>query len=114
MINKTYDWVTTGGLYAPSSYLQDLCDICINIYEKKFTFIISQHEIVKKLLDYTLKKINIKYPNFNEDCCKEHFIYIFRLLFKTKIYKYCKEQSKLPGSSNTIKPVPKLRILQNK
>lgn len=56
----------------------------------------------------------IKFLKFNEDCYKEQFLFIFRLLFTTKMYKYCKEQNKLFGSRSTIKPTPKLRILQNK
>lgn len=113
MINKTFDWITSGGLCVPSSYLIDLCNICLNIYEEKWHIIESQNDILNTLLNISFDKIKKKFPNFCDDNCKEHFYYIFRLLFTTKIYKYCKEKSSQCGPSNTTKPVPKLRILQN-
>lgn len=117
LLNKTYDWVSSGGLYTPSPYLQELCSICLNIYQEHWNFIKSQQGILKTFLNFATEKINEKYPNFNYHDCNEHLIYIFNLLFTTKIYKDCKEENNQPAASsctNSIKPLPKLRILQNK
>jgi len=99
LLNKTYDWVSSGGLYTPSPYLQELCNICLNVYQEHWNFIKSQQAILKTFLNFAIEKINEKYPNFNDHDYNEHLMYIFNLLFTTSGVAWsrlkCKQSPKI-------------------
>jgi len=54
-------------------------------------------------------------PSFDSQPCKEHYLYIIRLLFITNIFHTCKQINEQSTKSiiSTTKPHSKLRILNN-
>jgi len=86
---KTYDHVgTSQGLKAPSDDLIKVVTLCLNLFKSKFPKIMSEKKILDNLC-LVRKKIN-KHSSVLKSTCKNHYIYILHLLFRTKIYKECK------------------------
>jgi len=88
---KTFDniFTDTKGLKMPSSILLKISNICLTIFEKKFGDIKIEKKIVIQLINDATKKITKTTSTLNSPC-KDHYMYIIELLFRTKIYKECK------------------------
>ncbi|CAI6348066.1 unnamed protein product [Macrosiphum euphorbiae] len=114
ILNKTYRGVIHGGLKTPTNEFVNICTMCLKYFEKNWESIKSKKGIVKTLMQsISLSDI---IPSFDSHPCKEHYLYIIRLLFVTKIFHTCKqinEQSTIKSISSTTKPHSKLRILNN-
>lgn len=67
------------------------------------------------MLQIILKEINEKYLEFEHMECKDHYIFMLKLLLVTRIYKECKYLSNEEKTYKQTNKVPaKLRILTNK
>lgn len=109
-IHDTYN----KGLQKPSSLQILICNIGLNVFSKMFTVIKSEKDIIKQMLKVAVFKLNKNITHFEVSTCKEHYKFIVRLLFITKIYKECK-WLKEDSSNKLISKIPaKLRILTNK
>lgn len=109
------DFFGNEGLKKPSTWLIKICKISLNIFKTTFKTIISEPRIMTKMFDLILIKLNKKNIDFNESPCKEHYLYIIKLLLVIRIYKACKWMA---AEENVTKPQfnqkhPKLRILQH-
>jgi len=95
----------------PSSILFTISNICLAIFKKKFEDIKIEKKIVTQLMNDATNKI-IKNTTILNSPCKDHYIYIIELLFRTKIYKECKWiTSKLHNKE--IQQSDKLKIFRN-
>jgi len=106
--------VIHGGLKTPTDEIVNICTMCLKYFEKNWESIKSKKEIVKTLMQ-SISLSDIM-PSFDSHPCKEHYLYIIRLLFVTKIFHTCKqinEQSTIKSISSTTKPHSKLKILNN-
>jgi len=56
----------------------------------------------KNIFTFYNKKNNEKYPNFINNDCNQHFMYILNLLFITKICKDCKEGNNQPAGYHHV------------
>jgi hypothetical protein len=71
---------------------------------------------------YTFEQLNKTITTFqnakklHESSCKDHYLYIIKLLLKTRIYKACKwmrTEENINDYSYCNKKLPKLRILEH-
>lgn len=102
------------GLKKPSIWLINICKISLNIFMNTFETIISEPKLMNKLLNLIL--IKLRKENINESSCKEHYLYIIKLLIKTRIYKACKWMNVGENTTNysySNKKLPKLRIFEH-
>lgn len=103
------------GLKKPSNYLVSLCKIGLNTFARVFNDIKSEKRFVYQMLQIILKEINKKYLEFEHMECKDHYIFMLKLLLVTRIYKECKYLSNEENAYKQTNKVPaKLRILTNK
>ncbi|KAL4126559.1 hypothetical protein QTP88_010780 [Uroleucon formosanum] len=110
---KTFENILTDtkGLKMPSSILLTISNICLTIFKKKFEDIKIEKKIVTKLMNDATNKI-IKNTTILNSSCKDHYLYIIELLFRTKMYKECKWiTSKLHNKE--IQQADKLKIFRN-
>ncbi|CAI6356302.1 unnamed protein product [Macrosiphum euphorbiae] len=110
---KTFDniFTNTKGLKMPSSILLKISNICLAIFERKFEDIKIEKKVVTQLTNDATKKI-VKNTSILNSSCKDHYMYIIELLFRTKMYKECKWiTSKLHDKE--IQQVDKLKIFRN-
>ncbi|KAF0707015.1 Uncharacterized protein FWK35_00028340, partial [Aphis craccivora] len=89
ILNKMYRGVIHGGLKTPTDEIVKICKICLNYFEKNWESIKSKKGIVKTLMQ--LIPLSNIIPSFDSHPCKEHYLYIIRLLFITKIFHTCKQ-----------------------
>jgi hypothetical protein len=105
----------TQGLKKPSNYLVTLCKIGLNTFARVFNDIKSEKRLVYQMLQIILKDINTKYLEFEQSECKDHYIFMLKLLLVTRIYKECKYLSDDEKTYKQTNKIPaKLRILTNK
>lgn len=114
LMYKTYDHIgASQGLKAPSDNLIKVVTLCLNLFKSKFPEIMSGKKILEQLMSSAEKKINKHSSVLKSTSCKNHYIYILHLLFRTKIYKECKWLStniERKGYQNAAK----LRVLEHK
>lgn len=103
----------TQGLKAPSIFLIEITNICFNIFNEEFGKIKFKQKIVYKLLEISKKKIkeNINL-NLDTSDCKEHYLFLIELLFRTKIFKVC-NYINAELHNKAIQQIAKLRVLQH-
>lgn len=88
---KTFNHVDTSqGLIAPSDNMIKVVTLCLNLFKSKFPKIMTEKKILEQLMSSAEKKINKHSTVLKSTSCKNHYIYILQLLFRTKIYKECK------------------------
>jgi len=108
---KTYDHVgASQGLKAPSDSLIKVVTLCLNLFKNKFPKIMARLE---QLMSSAEKIINKHSSVLNSTFCKNHYIYILQLLFRTKIYKECKWLNTNIGRKG-YQNTAKLRVLEHK
>lgn len=116
IIQKTFehiDFFGCEGMKKPSNFIINICKISLKVFECNFETIKSEIGITKKLIEIIVKKINKKNIILEKLECKEHILYIIKLLLTTRIYKECK-WLKEQISTKSTKQQPKLRIFQHK
>lgn len=119
IMNKTFaqiDFFNSNGLKKPSFFIINICKIGLEVSESMFETIQSESGIVDKMMKTVFKKLEKKGIKLEKLECKEHIIYIIKLLFTTRIYKECKwlKEKCVQTSCMFMKQQPKLRILQHK
>lgn len=114
LIFKTYGHVSASqGLKAPSDNLIKIVTLCLNVFEKKISKIMIEKKVLEQLMLSAKKKINKHSSVLQSTTCKNHYIYIVQLLFRTKIYKECKWINTNIGRKG-YQNAAKLRVLENK
>jgi len=118
IMHKTFahiDLFNSNGLKKPSLFIINICKIALQVFESLFETIQSESGIVKKMMKILFEKLEKKNIKLEQLQCKEHIIYIIKLLFTTRIYKECKwlKEKCVQKSCKSTKQQPKLRILQN-
>lgn len=113
ILNKMYRGVVHGGLKTPKDEIVKICKICLKYFEKNWESIKSKKGIIKTLMQSI--PLSDIIPSFDSHPCKEHYLYIIRLLFITKIFHTCKQINEQSTKSiiSATKPHSKLRILNN-
>lgn len=112
---KTYDHVgPMQGLKAPSEKLLNISKMCFDIFSTKYTNIKTEKNVLGKLKEKALQKINNRYPDLQDSTCYDHYLYIIELLFRTLIFKQCKRENCNIHLKKHAQNVAKLRIFQNK
>lgn len=102
----------TQGLKAPSKILIDIANICLKIFYEQFVKIKHEKQIIFNLIEISKQKINKNILNVNTSHCKEHYLYIIELLYRTKIFKECNLiNSELHNKA--AQQIAKLRVLQH-
>lgn len=116
IINKMYEGVYSGGLKTPSDEIVKICTMCLKHFENNWEFIQLKKGIVNILMQSIARPLLDIIPLFDSHQCKEHYLYIVRLLFVTKIFHTCKQMNEKSSKfiSLSTKPHSKLRILNNK
>jgi hypothetical protein len=106
----------SNGLKKPSIFIINICKTALQVFESLFETIKSKNGIVKKMMEIMIEKLEKKNIKLEQLQCKEHIIYIIKLLFTTRIYKECKwlKEKYVQKPCISTKQHPKLRILQNK
>lgn len=114
---KTFEYVEENcsqGLKNPSSLLILICNISLEVFKKLFDEIKSEKGVAKVMLNEIKRRLNKKISNFEELKCKEHYLYLVKLLLTTRIYKECKWVKGEFISKNASNNNAKLKIFENK
>lgn len=120
IMHKTFehiDYFGCNGMKKPSHFIINIWKIGLNVFKSTFETIKSESELINKMMKITIEKLNKQNISLEHLECKEHVIYIIKLLFTTRICKECKwskEKYFQTSSFPTMKQQPKLRILQHK
>jgi len=104
------------GLKKPSIWLINVCKISLDICTNTFQTITSEQKLMNKLLNLIIIKLKRENINVYESSCKDHYLYIIKLLLKTRIYKACKwmrTEENITDYSYCNKKLSKLRILEH-
>jgi len=102
----------TQGLKAPSNLLINIINTCLKVFKNQFEKLKHQKQIIYTFLEVSKKKLQKKILNIDSSVCKEHYLYIIELLFRTKIFKGCKLIN-TELRNKTVQQIAKLRVLQH-
>lgn len=69
-------------------------------------------EIVFRLLELSEKKLNKNNFKLDLSVCKEHYLYMIKLLFRTVIFKKCK-WTNTELHNKAVQQIAKLKVLQH-
>lgn len=100
------------GLKVPSKILIDIANICLNIFNEQFMKIKHEKQIIFNLMEISKNEINKNVLNLDASQCKEHYLYIIELLFRTKIFKACNFIN-AELHNKAAQQIAKLRVLQH-